>query len=112
VPESAGAVVVEFPPGIGPLLPTGHVRDTVAGIEVTCYDRLSLPLPARPANSVGFYHSLDDILCRANLESDVERALAGAIRGVRAFRCNRGDPPAASYRPVDPVANRRDEDSC
>jgi 4-oxalomesaconate tautomerase len=38
VPGTAAAVVIEFPPGTSPLLPTGNVRDTVAGIEVTCVD--------------------------------------------------------------------------
>ncbi|MFF2327169.1 MULTISPECIES: 4-oxalomesaconate tautomerase [unclassified Streptomyces] len=38
VPGRAAAVTIAFPPGEGPLLPTGHVRDTVAGVEVTCVD--------------------------------------------------------------------------
>ncbi|MCX5398995.1 4-oxalomesaconate tautomerase [Streptomyces sp. NBC_00102] len=38
VPGAAAPVVVEFPPGAGALLPTGRVRDTVAGTPVTCVD--------------------------------------------------------------------------
>ncbi|WP_327268645.1 4-oxalomesaconate tautomerase [Streptomyces sp. NBC_01218] len=38
VPGTAAPVVVDFPPGSGALLPTGRVRDTVAGTPVTCVD--------------------------------------------------------------------------
>lgn len=38
VPGTAAPVVIEFPPGGRPLLPTGRARDTVAGTEVTCID--------------------------------------------------------------------------
>ncbi|MGW1612079.1 4-oxalomesaconate tautomerase [Streptomyces sp. NPDC002285] len=38
VPGTAAPVVIEFPPGAGKLLPTGNVRDEIAGIPVTCVD--------------------------------------------------------------------------
>ena len=38
VPGTAAAVVIEFPPGAGELLPTGNARDVIAGVPVTCVD--------------------------------------------------------------------------
>lgn len=38
VPGTAAPVRLEFPPRAGALLPTGRVRDTVAGTPVTCVD--------------------------------------------------------------------------
>ncbi|MHB9864013.1 4-oxalomesaconate tautomerase [Streptomyces sp. YIM S03343] len=38
VPGTAAAVLIEFPPGSAPLLPTGHVRDEIDGVPVTCVD--------------------------------------------------------------------------
>jgi 4-oxalomesaconate tautomerase len=38
VPGTAAAVVIEFPPGAGELLPTGNTVDVVDGVEVTCVD--------------------------------------------------------------------------
>lgn len=38
VPGTAAAVVIEFPQSSNPLLPTGRVRDTIAGTDVTCVD--------------------------------------------------------------------------
>ncbi|MFD9394486.1 4-oxalomesaconate tautomerase [Streptomyces sp. NPDC060000] len=38
VPGTAAPVVIEFPPGTGPLLPTGSVRDEIDGVAVTCVD--------------------------------------------------------------------------
>ncbi|MEU9090507.1 4-oxalomesaconate tautomerase [Streptomyces sp. NPDC048428] len=38
VPGAAAPVVIDFPPGSSPLLPTGSVRDTLAGASVTCVD--------------------------------------------------------------------------
>ncbi|MGP3770019.1 4-oxalomesaconate tautomerase [Streptomyces sp. SDT5-1] len=51
VPGTAAAVVIEFPPGEGALLPTGHVRDTIAGVEVTCVDN-GMPTVLIPAESL------------------------------------------------------------
>ncbi|WP_443035530.1 4-oxalomesaconate tautomerase [Streptomyces sp. BE230] len=38
VPGTAAPVVIEFPPGSSPLLPTGSVRNTLAGVSATCVD--------------------------------------------------------------------------
>ncbi|WP_327426379.1 4-oxalomesaconate tautomerase [Streptomyces sp. NBC_01236] len=38
VPGTAAPVVIEFPQGSSPLLPTGHARDLVADTPVTCVD--------------------------------------------------------------------------
>ncbi|CAL9360020.1 4-oxalomesaconate tautomerase [Streptomyces sp. Tu 3180] len=51
VPGSAAAVVIEFPPGRGELLPTGNARDTVAGIGVTCVDN-GMPTVLIPAEAL------------------------------------------------------------
>ncbi|CAL9325790.1 4-oxalomesaconate tautomerase [Streptomyces sp. SudanB182_2057] len=51
VPRSAAAVVIEFPPRKGQLLPSGNVRDTVAGIEVTCVDN-GMPTVLMPAEAL------------------------------------------------------------
>jgi 4-oxalomesaconate tautomerase len=44
--------VIEFPPADAPLLPTGSVRDTVAGTEVTCVDN-GMPTVLIPAAALG-----------------------------------------------------------
>ncbi|MEU9592099.1 4-oxalomesaconate tautomerase [Streptomyces sp. NPDC048219] len=76
VPGTAAAVVVEFPQGGGPLLPTGHVRDVVAGVEVTCVDN-GMPVVLIPAGALGVtgYEEPGD------LEEDV--ALADRLREIR-----------------------------
>ncbi|MEV1080280.1 4-oxalomesaconate tautomerase [Streptomyces sp. NPDC050211] len=76
VPGTAAGVVIEFPPGAGPLLPTGHVRDIVAGTEVTCVDN-GMPTVLIPASAMGVtgYEAPKD------LEEDV--ALAGRLREIR-----------------------------
>ncbi|MFG3387113.1 4-oxalomesaconate tautomerase [Streptomyces rochei] len=51
VPGSAAAVVIEFPPREGRLLPTGNVSDTVAGIQVTCVDN-GMPTVLIPAEAL------------------------------------------------------------
>ncbi|MFG3203480.1 4-oxalomesaconate tautomerase [Streptomyces sp. NPDC048192] len=52
VPGTAAPVVIEFPPADAPLLPTGSVRDTVAGTEVTCVDN-GMPTVLIPAAALG-----------------------------------------------------------
>ncbi|WP_327175632.1 4-oxalomesaconate tautomerase [Streptomyces sp. NBC_01335] len=76
VPGSAAAVVIEFPPGAGALLPTGNVRDTVAGTEVTCVDN-GMPTVLVPAEALGVTGYEDP----AELEAD-ER-LAGRLCAIR-----------------------------
>ncbi|MEZ3179598.1 4-oxalomesaconate tautomerase [Streptomyces pimonensis] len=76
VPGTAAAVVLEFPQGAGPLLPTGNVRDTVAGTEVTCVDN-GMPVVLIPAAALGVtgYEKPGD------LEEDA--ALADRLREIR-----------------------------
>ncbi|GGL66344.1 FldA protein [Streptomyces fumigatiscleroticus] len=76
VPGTAAAVVIEFPRGTSPLLPTGKVRDTVAGTEVTCVDN-GMPVVLVPADALkvtGYEEPKD-------LEEDV--ALADRLREIR-----------------------------
>ncbi|MFJ2608311.1 4-oxalomesaconate tautomerase [Streptomyces sp. NPDC087425] len=76
VPGTAAAVVIEFPPGTTPLLPTGNVRDTVTGIPVTLVDN-GMPTVLIPAAALGVtgYES------PAELEADP--ALADRLRELR-----------------------------
>ncbi|GHE99732.1 4-oxalomesaconate tautomerase [Streptomyces fumanus] len=76
VPGSAAAVVVEFPPRKGPLLPTGNVRDTVAGIDVTCVDN-GMPTVLIPAEALGVTGREDP----EALETD--RELTARLHGIR-----------------------------
>ncbi|MDX2528188.1 4-oxalomesaconate tautomerase [Streptomyces europaeiscabiei] len=76
VPGTAAPVVIEFPSGGTPLLPTGNARDVVAGTEVTCVDN-GMPtvlIPAAALNVTG--HETPEIL-----EEDL--ALADRLRGIR-----------------------------
>ncbi|MEU4657601.1 4-oxalomesaconate tautomerase [Streptomyces sp. NPDC023723] len=76
VPGTAAAVVIEFPQGGAPLLPTGNVRDTVAGTEVTCVDN-GMPvvlIPATALKATGYEEPRD-------LEEDV--VLADRVREIR-----------------------------
>ncbi|MGP2440572.1 4-oxalomesaconate tautomerase [Streptomyces sp. JW3] len=76
VPGTAAAVVIEFPQGSAPLLPTGNVRDTIAGTEVTCVDN-GMPVVLIPATALkvtGYEEPRD-------LEEDV--ALADRLREIR-----------------------------
>ena len=52
VPGTAAPVVIEFPPGTGPLLPTGNARDVIAGTAVTCVDN-GMPTVLIAASSLG-----------------------------------------------------------
>ncbi|MEW1564540.1 4-oxalomesaconate tautomerase [Streptomyces sp. NPDC093509] len=76
VPGTAAPVVVEFPRRSGPLLPTGHARDTVAGTAVTCVDNgMPTVLVAASALDVTGYETPRD------LEEDL--ALADRVRAIR-----------------------------
>ncbi|MFD3482247.1 4-oxalomesaconate tautomerase [Streptomyces sp. NPDC058665] len=52
VPGTAAPVMIEFPVGRSPLLPTGHARDTVVGLPVTCVDN-GMPTVLIAAASLG-----------------------------------------------------------
>ncbi|GAA2450316.1 4-oxalomesaconate tautomerase [Streptomyces glaucus] len=76
VPGTAAPVVIEFPQGGSPLLPTGSVRDTVAGTEVTCVDN-GMPtvlVPARTLKVTGYESPRDP---------EEDTALAGRLREIR-----------------------------
>ncbi|MEV6181509.1 4-oxalomesaconate tautomerase [Streptomyces sp. NPDC052016] len=92
VPGTAAPVVVEFPPGANPLLPTGNVRDEIDGVQVTCVDNgMPTVLAAATSLKVTGYES------PAELEADEE--LADRLRGIR-LRAGRlmglGDVPDAT----------------
>ncbi|MEU6318522.1 4-oxalomesaconate tautomerase [Streptomyces sp. NPDC047009] len=76
VPGAAAPVLIEFPAGDRPLLPTGNVRDTVAGTSVTCVDN-GMPtvlIAARALNVTGY----EDPVA---LEDDP--VLADRLHGIR-----------------------------
>ncbi|MFF3348270.1 4-oxalomesaconate tautomerase [Streptomyces sp. NPDC002779] len=76
VPGTAAPVVIEFPPGASALLPTGHVRDEIDGVPVTCVDNgMPTVLMAAAALEVTGYESPRD------LEEDTE--LADRLRRIR-----------------------------
>jgi 4-oxalomesaconate tautomerase len=76
VPGTAAAVVIEFPPSANPLLPTGNVRDEIAGVPVTCVDNgMPTVLVAASSLKVTGYESPKD------LEKDL--ALADRLREIR-----------------------------
>ncbi|WP_443049944.1 4-oxalomesaconate tautomerase [Streptomyces sp. NBC_00287] len=76
VPGTAAPVVIEFPPGASALLPTGHVRDEIDGVQVTCVDNgMPTVLMAATALKVTGYESPED------LEEDTE--LAARLRAIR-----------------------------
>ncbi|WP_328499095.1 4-oxalomesaconate tautomerase [Streptomyces sp. NBC_00414] len=76
VPGSAAPVVIEFPQGSGPLLPTGRARDLVADTPVTCVNN-GMPTVLIAASSLGVtgYESPEA------LEADQE--LAERLREIR-----------------------------
>jgi 4-oxalomesaconate tautomerase len=85
VPGTAAPVVIEFPPAGAPLLPTGSVRDTVAGTEVTCVDN-GMPTVLIPAAALGVsgYEppgDLEENLALADRLRDI-RLAAGKLMGL------------------------------
>ncbi|MEE1831258.1 4-oxalomesaconate tautomerase [Streptomyces sp. SP17KL33] len=76
VPGTAAPVVIEFPQGGSPLLPTGNARDVVAGTEVTCVDN-GMPTVLIPAAALGITgHEAPQ-----DLENDA--ALTARLREIR-----------------------------
>ncbi|MFJ5306410.1 4-oxalomesaconate tautomerase [Streptomyces sp. NPDC088350] len=76
VPGTAAPVVIEFPQGSSPLLPTGRIRDVIAGTEVTCVDN-GMPvvlIPAAALDVTGYENPKD-------LEENL--ALADRLREIR-----------------------------
>ncbi|MFF9162157.1 4-oxalomesaconate tautomerase [Streptomyces longwoodensis] len=85
VPGSAAAVVIEFPPRVGELLPTGNVRDTAGGIEVTCVDN-GMPTVLIPAEALDVTgeEDLDDLESNRQLGARLNeiRLVAGQLMGL------------------------------
>ncbi|NEM07027.1 4-oxalomesaconate tautomerase [Geodermatophilus normandii] len=89
VPGTAAPVVLAFTDtegsATGALLPTGHVRDTVEGIEVTCVDN-GMPVVLALASSFGLtgYESHEELAADAALldRVDVFRRKAGQLMGL------------------------------
>ncbi|WP_329342063.1 4-oxalomesaconate tautomerase [Streptomyces sp. NBC_00663] len=76
VPGTAAAVTIEFPGGAGELLPTGNVRDVIAGVPVTCVDNgMPTVLIAATELKVTGYETPKD------LEEDL--TLADRLREIR-----------------------------
>ncbi|MEV0470200.1 4-oxalomesaconate tautomerase [Streptomyces prunicolor] len=76
VPGTAAPVVIEFPQGGNPLLPTGRVRDVIAGTEVTCVDN-GMPVVLIPAAA------LDVTGYETPPELEENAALAARLREIR-----------------------------
>jgi 4-oxalomesaconate tautomerase len=108
VPGTAAAVVLAFTDtegsATGALLPTGHVRDTVEGIEVTCVDN-GMPVVLALAESFGLtgYESHEELAADAALLERVDafRRKAAQIMGL-------GDVATASVPKTVLVAAARD----
>lgn len=85
VPGTAAPVVIEFPPGANPLLPTGRVRDVIAGTEVTCVDN-GMPVVLIPAVALDVtgYETPSDLEENATLAARLReiRLAAGKLMGL------------------------------
>ncbi|MEV0010322.1 4-oxalomesaconate tautomerase [Streptomyces sp. NPDC051840] len=104
VPGSAAAVVIEFPPGGGALLPTGRALDTVAGTDVTCVDNgMPTVLVAAGDLKVTGYEDPHELEGNRELLERVHeiRMLAGALMGL-------GDVSASTVPKVTLLAPPRD----
>jgi 4-oxalomesaconate tautomerase len=106
VPGTAAPVVLAFT-GTAPaggVLPTGNVRDSVAGVEVTCVDN-GMPVVVAAATALGLtgYESHAQLAGDAELlrRVDTLRRAAGALMGL-------GDVAAASVPKTVLVAPPRD----
>ncbi|WP_432487914.1 4-oxalomesaconate tautomerase [Kineococcus sp. SYSU DK018] len=89
VPGTAAPVVLDFAgtegSATGALLPTGNVRDHVAGVDVTCVDN-GMPVVLALASSLGLtgYESHEDLAADTGLLQRVDalRVEAGALMGL------------------------------
>jgi 4-oxalomesaconate tautomerase len=108
VPGSAAPVVLDFADtegsATGALLPTGQVRDTVEGIEVTCVDN-GMPVVVAMAQSFGLtgYESHEELAADAELLARIDtfRRKAGELMGL-------GDVGASSVPKTALLAPARD----
>jgi 4-oxalomesaconate tautomerase len=89
VPGTAAPVVLAFTDtegsATGALLPTGHVRDTIEGVEATCVDN-GMPVVIALAESFGLtgYETHDELAADTALldRIDAFRTKAGALMGL------------------------------
>ncbi|MFE2416689.1 4-oxalomesaconate tautomerase [Streptomyces hokutonensis] len=85
VPGTAAPVVIEFPQGASPLLPTGRIRDVIAGTEVTCVDN-GMPVVLIPAAALDVtgYESPKDLEENLTLADRLReiRLEAGKLMGL------------------------------
>jgi 4-oxalomesaconate tautomerase len=89
VPGTAAPVVLAFTEtegsSTGALLPTGHVRDSIEGVEATCVDN-GMPVVLALAESFGLtgYESHEELAADAALleRIDAFRTKAGALMGL------------------------------
>jgi len=108
VPETAAPVVLAFADtegsATGALLPTGHVRDTVEGIDVTCVDN-GMPVVLALAESFGLtgYESHEELAADAALLDRVD-----AFRRKAAELMGMGDVSSASVPKTVLLAPPRD----
>jgi 4-oxalomesaconate tautomerase len=104
VPGTAAPVVIEFPAGAAKLLPTGHVREEIEGVPVTCVDNgMPTVLIAATDLKVTGYES------PAALEGDQE--LADRLRTIRreaGRRMGLGDVSDATVPKLTLLAPPRD----
>jgi 4-oxalomesaconate tautomerase len=84
-PFPAAAVPIEFPRASAALLPTGHVRDTFAGVDVTCVNA-GMPVVLLLASDlrVTGYESPEELEANSALAEHLEqvRLLAGTAMGL------------------------------
>jgi 4-oxalomesaconate tautomerase len=108
VPGTAAPVVLAFADtegsATGALLPTGHVRDTIEGIDVTCVDN-GMPVVLAMASSFGLtgYETHEELAADAALLARVD-----AFRRKAAELMGMGDVAQASVPKTVLVAAPRD----
>jgi 4-oxalomesaconate tautomerase len=108
VPGTAAPVVLDFADtegsATGALLPTGHVRDTVEGVEVTCVDN-GMPVVVALASSFGLtgYESHEELAGNAELLARID-----AFRRKAAELMGLGDVSTASVPKTALLAPARD----
>ncbi|SHG16704.1 4-oxalomesaconate tautomerase [Geodermatophilus nigrescens] len=108
VPGRAAGIVLDFADtegsATGALLPTGHVRDTVEGVEVTCVDN-GMPVVLALASSFGLtgYETHEELAADAALLARVD-----AFRRKAADLMGMGDVSQASVPKTVLLAPARD----
>lgn len=107
VPGTSAPITINFLDTAGSvapgLLPTGHVRDRIDGVDVTCIDN-GMPLVIFSAADVGRtgYESVDQINADAELKARVER-----LRIASGHAMKLGDVTAKNYPKMTLVAPPR-----